>query len=395
MAIIYLQPGRERPIQRKHPWLFSGAIQSVEGSPDPGTTIDVVSADGDWLARGSYSPNSQIRARIWTWDNEEQIDDAFFERRIKEALALREALNRNQEVTAYREIHAESDLLPGLIVDRYGPFRIVQILGQGVEAHRDTILGILAAEKEVEGIYERSDAEARRLEGLASRTGLLSGTEPPEYIEIVENGLNFLVDIRNGHKTGFYLDQRVNRAVVRSWVHGDVLDAFCYSGAFTITALSAGAKSVVSVDSSEKSLALVNQHIQLNGFKSNQVELIEEDVFKFLRTCRDSRRQFDTIILDPPKFAATTSQVDKAARGYKDINLLAFKLLRPGGTLITFSCSGGVSTPLFEKIVADAALDAGVEASSLMQLTQADDHPVRLHFPEGRYLKGLVCKLRP
>jgi 23S rRNA (cytosine1962-C5)-methyltransferase len=256
------------------------------------------------------------------------------------------------------------------------------------------ILSILSREGEIEGIYERSDTDARQLEGLIHTVGLAWGSEPPARLKIQENGLSFWVDVRKGHKTGFYLDQRNNRQEVQNWITGDVLDAFCYSGAFSVAALAASASSVVSVDSSAQALVLTFEHITLNEYQNLKTEQVEADVFQYLRGCRDARRQFDTIILDPPKFAATSSQVDRAARGYKDINLLAFKLLRPGGALITFSCSGGVGQDLFQKIVADAALDAGVEANIMKVLGQADDHPVRLHFPEGRYLKGLVCRLR-
>jgi 23S rRNA (cytosine1962-C5)-methyltransferase len=394
MNSIVLKPGRDRPVQRKHPWIFSGAIAEVNGNPVIGDTVDVLSADKEWLARGAYSPQSQIRVRIWTWDQNEDINETFFEKWIHSSLRMRNSLREDPGISAYREVHAESDLLPGLIIDRYGPFRVVQFLSQGVERHRDVILSILSREGEIEGIYERSDTDARQLEGLIPKVGLVWGSEPPARLKIQENGLSFWVDVRKGHKTGFYLDQRNNRQEVQNWITGDVLDAFCYSGAFSVAALAASASSVVSVDSSAQALVLTLEHITLNGYQNLKTEQVEADVFQYLRSCRDARRQFDTIILDPPKFAATSSQVDRAARGYKDINLLAFKLLRPGGALITFSCSGGVGQDLFQKIVADAALDAGVEANIMKVLGQADDHPVRLNFPEGRYLKGLVCRLR-
>jgi 23S rRNA (cytosine1962-C5)-methyltransferase len=392
MFSIILKPGRDRPVRRKHPWIFSGAIGSTTGNPEVGDTVDILSADEEWLARGAYSPNSQIRVRIWTWDQEE-INEAFFRERVSSALKKREAFREDQDIEAYREIHAESDLLPGLILDRYGSFRVVQFLSQGVERHRETILSVISHLDDFEGIYERSDTDARTLEGLRQEVGTAWGREPPDQLKIRENDLLFLVDLCEGHKTGFYLDQRQNRQFVRKWIAGDVLDAFCYSGAFSVAALRSGASSITSVDSSAQALNLTSQNLALNGFQDSNSEQVEADVFKYLRTCRDSRRQFDTIILHPPKFAASASHVDKAARGYKDINLLAFKLLRPGGTLITFSCSGGVSPELFEKIVADAALDAQVEAAIHAVLGQADDHPVRLNFPEGRYLKGLICRV--
>lgn len=394
MKSLRLKPGRERPVQRRHPWIFSGAVDAINGEPEAGETIDIHSADGDWLARGAYSPNSQIQVRIWTWDQDEQIDDAFFHARCDAAVRMRKYLRDDPGVSAYREIHAESDMIPGLIVDRYGPFRVVQFLSQGVERNRQSILNAISLSEDLEGIFERSDAEVRALEGLGSRTGVLWGNAPPARLEIRENNLRFWVDIHAGHKTGFYLDQRANRQRAGKWMSGEVLDAFCYSGAFSVTAINAGADSVVSVDASRQALNLTEENLALNGFDGSNGERIEADVFQYLRSCRDSRRSFDTIILDPPKFAATGAQVQRAARGYKDINLLAFKLLRPGGILITFSCSGGVKHELFEKIVADAALDAGVEASIIATMSQAEDHPVRLYFPEGRYLKGLVCRLR-
>lgn len=394
MNSIELKPGRERPVRRQHPWIFSGAIAKVRGDPVAGETIDVLDSDGQWLARAAYSPQSQIRARIWTWDPDETIDKPFLKKRILSALKLRSALQLDPEVSAYREIFAESDLLPGLIVDRYGTFRVVQFLSQGVEKYREEILGILSQDPELEGIYERSDVDVRKLEGLSPKVGVAWGSEPPERIKIRERAHHYWVDVHRGHKTGFYLDQRRNRQEVGSWISGDVLDAFCYSGAFTVAAIAAGATSVVSVDSSANALTYTRDNIVLNDQMNSSAEQVEDDVFQYLRSCRDSRRSFDTILLDPPKFASTSAQVEKAARGYKDINLLAFKLLRPGGVLVSFSCSGGVSQDLFQKIIADAALDAGVEASVRVVLGQAEDHPVRLNFPEGRYLKGLICSVR-
>jgi 23S rRNA (cytosine1962-C5)-methyltransferase len=393
MHSIVLKSGRERPILRRHPWVFSGSIAEVHGEPAAGDTVDIYGSDHAWLARGAYSPHSQIRVRIWTWDPEVEVNEVFIRDRILDAITTRETLCEDPAITAYREIHAESDHLPGLIVDRYGAFRVVQFLSQGVERHRETIIGSLAQDPGLEGIYERSDTDVRQLEGLSPQVGLLWGREPPQRLQIQEHDLQLWVDIRQGHKTGFYLDQRKNRQEIRSWIKGDVLDAFCYTGSFTLSALRAGAERVVSVDTSSQALALAVENLKLNHVELSKTEQVEMDVFHHLRTYRDSRRTFDVIILDPPKFAATSSQAEKAARGYKDINLLAFKLLRPGGVLITFSCSGGISQELFHKIIADAALDADVDASVLAILGQAQDHPVHVHFPEGRYLKGLICRV--
>jgi len=390
MASLILKSGREKSLLRHHPWIFSGAVERVdEPSAASGTTLDVLSFNGDFLARAAYSPLSQIRARAWTF-NDEPIDADFFRKRIKSAIHPCDTWNLTHDTDAIRLIHAESDGLPGLIVDRYADVLVLQSLTAGSEFWKETIADILLEETGLKNIYERSDADVRGLEGLSSRVRILRGTIPDSRITIHEYGLKFLVNFAEGHKTGFYLDQRANRQRVRKLAKDkDVLDCFCYTGGFTVNALAGGAKSVVSVDSSADALRLGRENVLLNGLPES--EWIEADVFQRLRKFRDERRSFDMIILDPPKFAPTVSQVDKAARAYKDINLLAFKLLRPGGILFTFSCSGGVDAALFQKIVAGAALDANVEAQIVEHLSQAADHPVSLNFPEGAYLKGLVC----
>jgi 23S rRNA (cytosine1962-C5)-methyltransferase len=394
MKSIRLKRGRERSVMRRHPWIFSGAIDRVEGDPQSGDTVEVLDHAGAWLARGAYSPISSIRTRIWTWNADERIDAGFFKQRIDAAVDARGALRDEPSVNAYREIHAESDGLPGLILDRYVDLRVVQFLTAGVEAWRDAIVSILASNGKCAGIYERSDSEAREKEGLPRRALTAFGEEPTGETTILENGLQFLVDVRQGQKTGFYLDQRENRRIVRSLVRGkDVLDCFCYTGGFTVSALAGGAQRVVSVDSSENALALARRNVSLNGFSADDCDWIQGDVFAELRAFRDRGASFDVIILDPPRFAPTAATKQRAARAYKDINLLAFKLLRQHGKLITFSCSGGVSPALFEKIVAGAAVDAAISAQIVKWLNQPQDHPVSLHFPEGRYLKGLVCRL--
>ena len=289
-------------------------------------------------------------------------------------------------------IHAESDFLPGLIVDRYGEMLVMQSLTAGADYWRDVIADLLLELTHTYTIYERSDADVRELEGLSLHAGLLRGESPAEFITVVENGIRFSVDYKKGHKTGLYLDQRDNHLRVCDLAQGrDVLDCFCYTGGFTLNALAGGAKSVVAVDTSSAALALSRENVILNKLPIEKVEWHEGDVFQALRRFRDQGRSFDMVILDPPKFAQTAAQAERAVRGYKDINLLALKLLRPGGLLVTFSCSGGVSVDLFQKIVAGAALDAGVDAQIVEFLSQSLDHPVSLNFPEGRYLKGLIC----
>ncbi|MBI4760837.1 MAG: class I SAM-dependent rRNA methyltransferase [Chloroflexota bacterium] len=396
MADLILKPGREKSLLRRHPWIFSGAIHHLDEEPASGSTVNLLSADGHFLARASYSPASQIRARVWTF-TDEPVDREFFRKRIRAAIEMRRRLNVESDADSYRLIYAESDSLPGLIVDRYGEVLVLQSLTAGAEYWKDTLASLLLEETGLAILYERSDADVRELEGLQPKVGLLSGENYQLPITITEHNLRFLVNLQTGHKTGFYLDQRNNRLRVRELAKDrDVLDCFCYTGGFTVNALAGGAKSVLSVDSSAEALELCKENIALNDLPVSRHTALEGDVFQLLRKFRDENRSFDLIILDPPKFAPTAAHAEKAARAYKDINLLAFKLLRPGGILVTFSCSGGVDAGLFQKIVAGAALDAGVEAQVVEWLSQAADHPVSLHFPESAYLKGLVCiKQRP
>jgi len=388
---INLNAGREKSLLRRHPWIFAGAIKSVDETPAPGSTVDLISSEGHFLARASYSPISQIRARVWTF-NDEPVDKEFFRRKIKAAIALRNTQNVTRNSNAYRLIHAESDGIPGLIVDRYDDVLVLQSLTAGSEFWKETIADLLVEETGVQNIYERSDADVRELEGLKPITGILRGTITNLQLPITEYGLRFLVNIATGHKTGFYLDQRVNRHRVGEFAKDrDVLNCFCYTGGFSIHALAGGAKSVLSVDSSADALVLGKENVTLNNLPAEKATWLEGDVFLLLRKFRDENRSFDMIILDPPKFAPTAAHAEKASRAYKDINLLAFKLLRHGGMLFTYSCSGGIDVALFQKIVASAALDAGTDATIIEHLSQGSDHPVSLHFPEGAYLKGLVC----
>jgi 23S rRNA (cytosine1962-C5)-methyltransferase len=391
MPAVLLKPGREKSLLRRHPWIFSGAIQHVEDEPAPGGTVDLLTSNREFLARASYSPTSQIRARVWTFEDE-PVDKEFFRKRIRSALGSRRALNVGEDTNATRLIYAESDGIPGLIVDRYGEVLVLQSLTAGSEFWKETLADLLLEETGLPAIYERSDADVRELEGLEPKAGVLRGAISDLQFSILEHGLGYLVNLQHGHKTGSYLDQRENRLRVRE-LAGDkeVLDCFCYTGGFTVNALAGGAKSVLSIDSSAEALALCEENVKLNELPVTRHTPLEGDVFQLLRRFRDENRSFDMIILDPPKFAPTAAQAERAARGYKDINLFAFKLLRSSGILVTFSCSGGIDAGLFQKIIAGAALDAGVEAQIVAHLFQGPDHPISLHFPEGAYLKGLVC----
>ena len=388
---IILNSGREKSLLRRHPWIFASAIRSVDMEIVPGATVDLLSSEGKFLARASYSPISQIRARVWTFEDE-SVDKDFFRRKIQTAIELRRMSRVENHTNAYRLLHAESDGMPGFVVDQYKDMLVLQSTTAGSDFWKEIIADVLVEETGIQNIYERSDVDVRELEGLKPITGVLRGTSTDPQLQITEYNLKFNVDIQHGHKTGFYLDQCANRQRVGDFAKDrDVLNCFCYTGGFSIHALANGAKSVLSVDSSADALALLEENIALNRVPADRHTSIEGDVFQLLRKFRDENRSFDMIILDPPKFAPTAAHAEKASRAYKDINLLAFKLLRHGGVLFTYSCSGGIDAALFQKIVASAALDAGVDARIIEHLSQGSDHPVSLHFPEGAYLKGLVC----
>lgn len=389
MNSIILKKGKESALLRRHPWVFSGAIERVEGEPEAGSTVKVLDHQGNFLASGAFSPHSSIRVRVWSFDPEEVIDERFISERLRQAIALRSRLKSLSDTNACRLVNAESDGLPGLIVDRFADVLVLQSLTQSSEYWKPTVLAALHDLTGLTSVFERSDDDVRLLEGLPQVSGWLSGTRDETRVKIRENGLDYLVDFAAGHKTGFYLDLRDIRKGLGDYVSGkSVLNCFCYTGSMSMVSRKHGARSVVSVDSSAAALELAAKNAAMNAIEG--IEWVEADVFKFLREHRDRANRFDLIILDPPKFAPTASQVEKAARAYKDINLLAFKLLNPGGILVTLSCSGGVSLDLFQKIVADAALDAGRDVKLLRVLRQAEDHPVAISFPEAAYLKGLI-----
>ena len=391
MKKLIIKPGREKSLLRRHPWIFSGALKSVDSGVESGDFVRVHAEDGRFLAHAAYSEKSQIIARVLSFEENDVVDEAFFRRRVLAAAGFRAPLCG--VTNAMRLIHAESDGLPGLIADQYGDIVVMQLLTAGIDRQRDLFARLLLEATGAKTVYERSDADVRELEGLPPRNGLVAGEPLPEEVVIEENGLQFVVDIAHGHKTGFYLDQRDNRALIRSLSRdAEVLNCFCYTGTMSVAALAGEARATLSIDSSGPSLQLARRNVELNGLDPSRAEWLEADVFQALRKLRDQARSFDLVILDPPKFAPTAHHAEKAARAYKDINLLGLKLLRPGGHLMTFSCSGGISAELFQKIVAGAALDAQVDAQILRRLNPGTDHPVAIHFPEGDYLKGLLLR---
>ncbi|MFD1558751.1 class I SAM-dependent rRNA methyltransferase [Paraburkholderia silviterrae] len=401
MNIVTLKPSKEKSLLRRHPWVYANAIERVEGKPASGATVLVRAHDGRFLARAAYSPHSQIRARVWSFDENEPIDHAFFKRRVQRAVAHRQAMVSG--TGAVRLIFGEADGLPGVIVDYYKEDTaaenargqlVCQFMAAGVEAWKEAIVAALTAATGCPNVYERSDVSIREKEGLEQITGLMAGDEPPETIVTNENGVRYHVDVRNGHKTGFYVDQRDNRALVQTFAPGrDVLNCFCYTGGFSLAAMKGGATRVVSIDSSGEALATAQKNVEANGFDAARATWLDADAFKTLRRLHEEGERFDLVVLDPPKFAASREHVDRAARAYKDINLTGLKLLRPGGLLFTYSCSGAIDAELFQKIVAGAAADAKVDARILKRLGAGVDHPLLAAFPEGEYLKGLLLQV--
>lgn len=392
MKKVFLKKDRDKSVKRNHPWIFSGAIERTETGIKNGETVNVVSSSGQIIGKGAYSSASQIRVRIWTFNPDTEIGSDFFRERISTAIKFRKQIIQD-DTNAYRIVSAENDGLPGVIVDRYGDYLVCQFLSAGAEFWKKEILELLVKLISPKSVYERSDSDIRLKEGLIPHSGLIYGKEVPGTIEILENGLCFLVDLKSGHKTGFYLDQRDNRLLLSSYTKDKtILNCFSYTGGFSVYSLRGGAKKITNIDSSSSALELSNKNVKLNTLDVDKTENINEDVFKVLRKFRDEAKSFDIIVLDPPKFAESFSQINKASRGYKDINLLAMKLLSPGGILFTFSCSGHITPDLFTKIVSDAALDSGRDIKIIKRMTQSSDHVISPNFPEGLYLKGLMLK---
>ena len=391
---VVLKKGREKSVLNRHPWIFSGAVDRIEGDPADGDVVDVWDSRARFVARGIINQQSQIVVRILTWQRDDMIGEGFWRERLERAINARESLAADPLTDAYRLVHSEADRLPGLIVDRYGPWLVVQFLSLAVEVNKSAIISHLADLTAPQGIFNRSDDTVREKEGLVPTAGPIWGELPPDLVEINENGFRFLVDIKMGQKTGFFLDQRENRKIAAAYFGGvEVLNVFVYTGAFAVYAAAGGATRIINVDTSEDALKLAERNMRRNGFGGREDVYAAADAFELLRTYRDYAWHFGAVVLDPPKFAASKSQVEAAMRGYKDINLLGMKLLQPGGYLVTFSCSGVVSPDLFQKILYEASVDAKRDVHIVERLGQGIDHPVLLTFPESQYLKGYICRV--
>jgi len=390
MDTITLKSGRDASLRRRHPWIFSGAIARVQGSPQPGASVQVVSDKGEFLGIGGYSPHSQIRVRMYAFEDID-FDAGYQQRLVAAAVARRQHMFTQGQRSAYRLIYGEADGLPGLVVDRYNDFLVCQFLFAGVERHKESLVQALINATACQNVYERSDSSVREKEGLQAQCGSLAGDSPPPLIDVEQGGLILMANVVEGHKTGLYLDQVENQRQVGALCEGKtVLNCFAYTGGFSLAALAAGAAEVTSVDVSAPALAMATEHVRRNSLDSSRHASVEGNVFDVLRNYQREGRRFDVIVLDPPKFAENKSQVMKAARAYKDLALQAARLVTPGGLLVNFSCSGAIDLNLFQKITADALLDAGRSAGIIRYLHQPADHPVALHFPESQYLKGLV-----
>lgn len=394
MVEIKLKKGKEKAVYQRHPWVFSGALDKVKGKPENGDVVKVLDAQGEFLAYGYYNDQSRVAVRLLEWDENVSIDEDWYTQKVNTAIDGRAHLLANEATTACRLIFSEADFLPGLIVDRYADFLSVQILSSGIEKAKETIIKVLVKRLQPKGIFDRSDATARTHEGITAENGLLWGENPAEFIEVKENGIKYHINIAEGQKSGFYCDQRDNRSILASYSKGKtVLDCFSYSGGFSLNAFAQGAAEVTSVDSSALAIETLKQNIALNQFDAAKHIAIQSDVNKQLRQFNDEGKKFDVVVLDPPKYAPSRSALDRAARAYKDLNRRGLMLLESGGLLATFSCSGAVDIETFKQIIAWAALDAGKEVQIIKQFCQPEDHPVRLSFPEGEYLKGLLLRV--
>jgi 23S rRNA (cytosine1962-C5)-methyltransferase len=397
LPTVILKPGRDKPLRNKHPWIFSGAIASVSGTqPEPGQLVNIVDSHHNWLAQGYFNAHSQITARALTWDRSITIDQAFWYERIERAIQLRDSLQLEPETNAYRLINAESDGLPGLIVDKYGDYLVLQCLTAGIDRQKPGLIQILGELLDPAGIIERSDVGVRKKEGLRKESGLCYGSAPPTALIVSENGVQMQADLFKGHKTGLYLDQRENRAIVSQprFVSGrDVLNVFSYTGAFALAMAKSGAATITNIEQSADFLETIVTNLGLNDLDGREDIYIVGDAFQILRQLRASQSSYDVILLDPPKFASSQKDVKTASRGYKDLNMQALHLLRPGGFLATFSCSGRIDLVLFQKILFAAAVDAKREVQIIQYLSQGADHPILVTFPESAYLKGFLCRV--
>lgn len=394
MVEIKLKKGKEKAVLQRHPWVFSGALEKIKGEPKNGDVVKVLSAQNEFLAYGYFNDQSRVAVRLIEWNESQAINKAWYSQKINQAIEARAHLLQKEDTNAYRLIFSEADFLPGLIVDKYADFLSVQILSTGIEKAKDVIIESLCEALNPKGIFDRSDATARTHEGITAENGLLWGEAPATFIEVKENGILYHINIAEGQKSGFYCDQRDNRQLLASYAQGKtVLDCFSYSGGFSLNALKQGAKAVSSVDSSALAIETLKQNIELNHFDPKIHTAIQSDVNKQLRAFKDEGKKFDIVVLDPPKYAPSRSALDRAARAYKDLNRLGLLLLESGGLLATFSCSGAVDIETFKQIIAWAALDAGKEVQVIRQFSQPEDHPVRLSFPEGEYLKGLLLRV--
>jgi 23S rRNA (cytosine1962-C5)-methyltransferase len=393
MVSIVLKRGKEKAVLQRHPWVFSGALQQVNGKPENGQLVSVLAFDKEFLAYGHYNEQSRVAIRLLEWDENQTPNEAWWRKRIQVALASRSHL-LNENNNTCRLVYSESDYLPGLIVDKYADYLSVQILTTGIERNKIIIIDELQKLTGAKGIYDKSDISARAHDGMEDSTGILWGEYPPEFVEVIENGIKYHINIAEGQKSGFYCDQRINRKITAEYVNGKkVLDCFSYSGGFSLNALANGAASVTAVDSSALALETLEKNIVLNGFDVTKTKTIQSDVNKQIRLFKEQEEMFDVIILDPPKYAPSRSALDKAARAYKDLNRMAMQCLNAGGLLATFSCSGAVDMETFKQIIAWAALDAGKEIQIIQQFHQPEDHPVRVSFTEGEYLKGLLLRV--